>query len=66
VHIDVGTNNQSLLADPTYLGLKHHRVRGERFSSLVTEFIDACKSAYGEHVLIQVCVLIIYKWYFTF
>lgn len=54
VHIDVGTNNETLLADPTYPGLKHSRVRGAQFFGLMAEFIEACKDAYGEHVLIQV------------
>lgn len=53
VHIDVGTNNQDNLADPAYLGLRQERVRGEAFYSLVAEFMDACKDAYGANVLIQ-------------
>ena len=54
VHIDVGTNNESCLADPAYLGLRMKRVRGQRFFDLVAEFIDACKDKYGPNVLIQV------------
>mmetsp|Transcript_235 Transcript_235/g.418 ORF Transcript_235/g.418 Transcript_235/m.418 type:complete len:569 (+) Transcript_235:71-1777(+) len=53
VHIDVGTNNEGNLADPMYLGLRQQRVRGEAFSSLMAEFMSACKEMYGEHVLIQ-------------
>lgn len=30
-----------------------NRVRGETFFSLIAEFMDACKSQYGKHVLIQ-------------
>ena len=37
VVLDIGTDNQSLLSDPLYLGNRHARVRGERYD----EFIDA-------------------------
>lgn len=42
VMIDVGTENEGLLADPLYLGLKQRRVRGADYDALVTEFIEAC------------------------
>ena len=53
VHIDVGTNNDTLLTDPTYMGLKHRRMRGDKFYSLMEEFIGACQSYYGRNILIQ-------------
>jgi malate dehydrogenase (oxaloacetate-decarboxylating) len=37
VVLDVGTDNQTLLNDPMYLGNRHARVRGKRYD----EFIDA-------------------------
>ena len=37
VVMDVGTNRESLLNDPLYVGYRHSRVRGERYD----EFIDA-------------------------
>jgi malate dehydrogenase (oxaloacetate-decarboxylating) len=37
VMLDVGTNRESLLADPMYPGNRHGRVRGERYD----EFLDA-------------------------
>jgi malate dehydrogenase (oxaloacetate-decarboxylating) len=37
VVLDVGTNCESLLKDPTYVGNRHARVRGERYD----QFIDA-------------------------
>ena len=42
VMIDVGTENEELLEDPLYLGLKRHRLRGEAYDALVAEFIEAC------------------------
>jgi malate dehydrogenase (oxaloacetate-decarboxylating)(NADP+) len=44
--LDVGTNNQVLLDDPLYFGLRHHRVRGEEYASFVDEFIAAVQSRY--------------------
>jgi hypothetical protein len=65
VHIDVGTNNETLWTDPMYTGLKHARVRGERFFSLVAEFIEACKASYSDRVLIQVCTYCIFLIFMT-
>jgi len=43
VMIDVGTENESLLNDPLYLGLKQRRVRGDEYDALIKEFMEACK-----------------------
>jgi len=53
VSIDNGTNTKSLQEDEFYLGLKHPRIRDERYDNLVDEFIQSCKRVYGENVLIQ-------------
>jgi malic enzyme len=46
VSLDVGTENQSLLDDPMYLGWPEHRLRGERYDALVEEFVCAVQSEF--------------------
>jgi malate dehydrogenase (oxaloacetate-decarboxylating)(NADP+) len=41
VTIDTGTENQALLDDPLYLGLRRRRERGPDYDRLVDEFIEA-------------------------
>jgi malate dehydrogenase (oxaloacetate-decarboxylating)(NADP+) len=43
VMLDVGTNNEALLNDPLYNGLEQRRERGEKFDSLLDEFIEAAQ-----------------------
>ena len=53
VHIDVGTNNDSLLDDPFYLGLRQKRERGPLYDALIQEFFEAVQDKFGRNVLIQ-------------
>lgn len=53
VHIDVGTNNDSLLDDPFYLGLRQKRERGPSYDALIQEFFEAVQDKFGRNVLIQ-------------
>jgi malate dehydrogenase (oxaloacetate-decarboxylating)(NADP+) len=46
VVLDVGTNNQVLLDDPLYQGLRHNRVRGAGYMNFIDEFVDAVQSLY--------------------
>jgi malate dehydrogenase (oxaloacetate-decarboxylating)(NADP+) len=46
VVLDVGTNNQHLLDDPLYLGLRRQRVRGEEYFAFVDEFVEATQALY--------------------
>ncbi|KAL4318190.1 hypothetical protein GQ457_18G001070 [Hibiscus cannabinus] len=53
VTIDVGTNNEELLKDEFYIGLRQRRATGQEYADLLHEFMSAVKQNYGEKVLIQ-------------
>ncbi len=52
VTIDVGTDTESYLKDPLYLGLRQKRVTGEEYFALMEEFITAVRARWP-HVLVQ-------------
>ncbi|HEY3446253.1 MAG TPA: NAD-dependent malic enzyme [Myxococcales bacterium] len=39
--LDVGTENETNLRDPLYMGIRQGRVRGREYDELVAEFVDA-------------------------
>ncbi|ETV72632.1 hypothetical protein H257_12382 [Aphanomyces astaci] len=43
VVLDLGTNNETYLKDPYYLGMQHRRLEGEAFYSVVDEFMRAVR-----------------------
>jgi malate dehydrogenase (oxaloacetate-decarboxylating)(NADP+) len=52
VMLDVGTNNDELLSDPYYIGLRQRRLRGAAYDELVEEFVTAAQKVFPG-VLIQ-------------
>jgi malate dehydrogenase (oxaloacetate-decarboxylating)(NADP+) len=52
VTLDMGTNNETLLADPYYVGLRRHRVTGPAYDELIEEFITAACEVFPD-VIIQ-------------
>lgn len=52
VTLDVGTENQDLLDDPLYLGMRHRRVRGAAYDELLDEFLMAANMLFPG-VLVQ-------------
>ncbi|MGS2742366.1 NAD-dependent malic enzyme [Halomonas sp. LS-001] len=52
IMLDVGTNNQSLLDDPMYMGWRHPRVSQEEYDAFMADFITAVKRRWP-NVLLQ-------------
>jgi len=52
VCLDTGTDTESILADPLYLGRPYKRIRGEPYDALIAEFVAAAQKLFPG-VLIQ-------------
>ncbi|MGQ5708552.1 malolactic enzyme [Lactobacillus sp. PSON] len=48
VSLDVGTNNQTLIDDPLYLGNKHSRITGEKYYEMVDEFVKSARELFPD------------------
>jgi malate dehydrogenase (oxaloacetate-decarboxylating)(NADP+) len=46
VTLDVGTDNERLLADPLYIGRPHRRLRGAEYDDFVREFVSGVQETF--------------------
>ena len=51
VVLDTGTNNEDLLADPGYLGVRHARVRGERYDAFIKAYVETAHRLFPNAML---------------
>lgn len=51
IMLDVGTDNEDLLADPLYTGLRRHRLRGAEYDDLVEELVSGIEAAFPSALL---------------
>ncbi len=49
--LDVGTDNEELLNDPLYFGLRHKRIRGKEYDDFVELFIEAVQRHFPRAVV---------------
>jgi malate dehydrogenase (oxaloacetate-decarboxylating) len=51
VMLDVGTDRESLLNDPLYVGNRHSRVRGERYDQLIAAYVGTATRLFPNALL---------------
>jgi len=52
VLLDAGTDNETHLHDPIYIGWQHHRIRGQEYDDFVEAFVAAVERRWP-HILLQ-------------
>ena len=50
--LDVGTDNETLLNEPIYIGWQHKRIRGQEYDDFVEAFVAAVERRWP-HILLQ-------------
>lgn len=51
VMLDVGTDRESLLEDPTYIGNRHPRIRGARYDEFIDAYVNVAKTLFPKALL---------------
>jgi malate dehydrogenase (oxaloacetate-decarboxylating) len=51
VMLDVGTDRESLLNDPLYVGNRHSRVRGDRYDRLIAAYVQTASRLFPDALL---------------
>lgn len=51
VMLDVGTNRESLLNDPLYMGYRHSRVRGDRYDAFIDAYVKTATRLFPNALL---------------
>lgn len=51
INLDVGTDNELLLNDPSYLGNRHARVRGQRYDDFIEQYLAVAAELYPNALL---------------
>ncbi len=51
IALDVGTDNEELLADPLYLGVGHKRIKGAEYEEFIDKFVKNIREAFPQAIL---------------